>query len=277
MLDFLAAPPLRLDPTDAILLLSIIQANIGPVSMNPRLQARYARIEDPPPTHLYRPVSILAVADALQLPFETARRRIHKIAAAGLCELGRAGCRVSPALVAGAGYAAVATRSWSMLDPLCDGLTAAGLAPRFKAVGPHPLAGRSPTRLVSRTLGDYILRTVATAAPRDGDLVDRLIVMCVHALSTTMGLRPKMTSALVARSIGSNPETARRRLEALRSVRILDRGANGDWRTGDEVQAALGVAAADHVVSARRCLATLERAGVLRRAADRAGHPPRSA
>ncbi len=54
--------------------------------------------------------------------------------------------------------------------------------------------------------------------------------MTVHAAARrSAGLRPRVSSALVARSIRADPETTRRRLEALR-VDVLARGRDG--RTG---------------------------------------------
>ncbi len=59
-------------------------ANIGYVDHDP-YDVRYASIEDLPPDEARRPISILAVAGSLGLPYETTRRCVNKLVKAGLC------------------------------------------------------------------------------------------------------------------------------------------------------------------------------------------------
>lgn len=265
VLDALGLSEAWLTPTDALLLLFIIEANAAQVSSSPRLQMRYARIEEAPTPDVQRPVSVLSIAEGLGLPFETVRRRIGRIAGRGFCEVDRAGCRVPPGLMTGDAYAQLATRTWSLLDGLCTGLAATGATPQFQSVGQRPLHSRAPVRLVSRTLGDYILRSVASAVPARADLVDRLIVMTVHTATSATGVRPHTTTALIARTIRSDRETTRRRVAALGADGVLVRDEAGSWRIAPLARLALEEAAAAHLISARRCVTSLERFGVLHR------------
>ena len=47
---------------------------------------RFAGRSEPPPDELRRPVSVLAIAESLGLPFETTRRHVNKLIAAGTCK-----------------------------------------------------------------------------------------------------------------------------------------------------------------------------------------------
>jgi hypothetical protein len=265
VLEMLTAPSTQLAPTDAVLLLSVMQANVARVSASAELQTRYQLISEPPPMELYQPVSILSIADALRLPFETARRRIHRLARAGLCEVSRSGCLITAGVVTGSGYAASAMQVWGMLERFCAALSALRVSPSFEVVGPARARQAPPARLVSRIFGDYVLRTVASAFPQDGDLVDRLIVMAVNSEAARLGATHRRVSNVrVARATRTHSETARRRLEALRSRGILVKFGAAGWGVAEGANSDISTAARSHLVSARRCLANLQRYGVLK-------------
>lgn len=69
----------------AIVFRAIVAGNIGYLDSNPAEAAPYSDIATTPPDHLRRPVSVLSVADSLGLPYETTRRHVRKLIAAGQC------------------------------------------------------------------------------------------------------------------------------------------------------------------------------------------------
>ena len=73
------------DLLSAIVGQAIIAANTAHLANGGGGPQPYAGRAEAPPDEARRPVSVLAVADALGLPFETTRRRVNKLIAAGLC------------------------------------------------------------------------------------------------------------------------------------------------------------------------------------------------
>ena len=73
------------DPILALVLRTIISANVSHVDRDPKLRGRFASIDDTPPDELRRPISVLAVAQSLSLPYETTRRYANKLVKSGQC------------------------------------------------------------------------------------------------------------------------------------------------------------------------------------------------
>lgn len=67
----------------AIVAQSIVAANTAHLDARDGQGASYAG--RPPPDELRKPVSVLAIAGSLGLPFETTRRHVNKLVAAGRC------------------------------------------------------------------------------------------------------------------------------------------------------------------------------------------------
>lgn len=87
------------DLVTGMIFLAIVRANVRHLLDEPGLAAAYFEPGDLPPEALRRPVSVYAVARELHLPYETARRHIGKLLAAGLCVRGGDGGVVAPAEV----------------------------------------------------------------------------------------------------------------------------------------------------------------------------------
>ena len=79
------------DLIDALIGLAIVQANIGHVDSSPPGVVEGMELSGAVPDDLRRPVSVLALADALGVPYETARRRVTGLVKAGICEQVRGG------------------------------------------------------------------------------------------------------------------------------------------------------------------------------------------
>lgn len=262
VLSLLGLASERLKAVDALLLLAIVQANVSHFGANPRLQLQHMRADDAPPDALRRPVSVLAIADSLGLPFETTRRRIRRLACKGLCRIDRGGCIVPVHVLSGPRYEAIAEQAWLVLEQFCADLGAAGVVPEL--TGRRVPQPRSLMRLAARVLGDHVIRTVSQALPRDGDLLDRLIIMTFQAHRVGPGHLgvSRVGPARIGRSTGSDFETARRRLEGLVARGVLTK-TDRTWQISEGAQDALATVAEAHLVSVRRMLATMQRLSVL--------------
>jgi predicted transcriptional regulator len=63
---------------------SITAANVAHLVGAPNRDPRYIGLDDLPPDEERRPVSVLAIAGACGLPFETTRRYVNRLIAAGV-------------------------------------------------------------------------------------------------------------------------------------------------------------------------------------------------
>jgi hypothetical protein len=63
--------------------LAIVQANVSHVDHAPSEQGPFDGLATLPPDEVRRPVSVLAVADSLGLPYETTRRHVTKLIRSG--------------------------------------------------------------------------------------------------------------------------------------------------------------------------------------------------
>ncbi len=68
----------------AVILRAIIAGNISHIDYDQTSPSQFASIEDVPPDELRRPISVLAVAGSLGLPYETTRRCVNKLVKEGL-------------------------------------------------------------------------------------------------------------------------------------------------------------------------------------------------
>lgn len=63
---------------------AIVASNVRAITADPVLAARYAADDTPPPDELRAPVSVRALAQELDVPFETVRRRVAALEQAGV-------------------------------------------------------------------------------------------------------------------------------------------------------------------------------------------------
>lgn len=82
---------LNLELVDGLIFLAVIRANTLHVTLDPALAATFSGVDEIPPDHMRRSVSVYALARDLRLPYETARRHGQKLLELGFCE--RAGDR----------------------------------------------------------------------------------------------------------------------------------------------------------------------------------------
>lgn len=72
------------DLIDAMILAYVATANIAHLNRDVELSRRHGAPNAPEPADLKRPISALAVAEGLNLPRETCRRRVAKLVAEGV-------------------------------------------------------------------------------------------------------------------------------------------------------------------------------------------------
>jgi len=89
------------DLLTAIIGQAIIAANTAHLVDGRSKEPRYAGTAEPPPDELRRPVSVLALAESLGLPFETTRRHVNKLIAAGACKRVKGGVIVLASAIEG--------------------------------------------------------------------------------------------------------------------------------------------------------------------------------
>lgn len=63
----------------AVVYIAILQANIGPLTEDVALSARYAGVDTIVPEDLRRPISVHALAGSLHMPYETTRRCVGRL------------------------------------------------------------------------------------------------------------------------------------------------------------------------------------------------------
>lgn len=80
----LVTESLDLDILPAVILLTVMQANVAHLDGG-SADETYGAVSTPPPEAVRRPISVLALANGLRLPYETARRHVERLIAAGWC------------------------------------------------------------------------------------------------------------------------------------------------------------------------------------------------
>jgi DNA-binding Lrp family transcriptional regulator len=175
------------DMTDDLILLTIVQTNVEPLSREPDLQRAYATIDKPPPDELRRPVSISAVSNALRLPYETVRRRVTQMAAEGVCEITPRGVYVSSRGLASPLHCQLLETNYEKVRLFYRRLREIGFLPPHKAIVEPWRDPQPPVRAVARISSDYFLRLMEPLTQNLGDLVRGLILLAI-ARANTEGL-----------------------------------------------------------------------------------------
>lgn len=168
---------------DTLLLSAIIQANIADVDRDTDLQARLLKDDAPPTDEMRRPVSMNALANSLELPFETVRRRITKLIQDGYVAQADGGVIVPTSVLTQPEYYDGAFRGYERLRVFYYQLRDYGLLEEL----PPPTAalgdGVFPIRAISRLVGAFVLRMVEILGLA-GHLVDGLVMLEVFRSNT---------------------------------------------------------------------------------------------
>jgi hypothetical protein len=235
VLDQVKVGRLGLDLIDSLIMLAVTQANVQAVMSDPALQRRYAAYDSPPPDSLRRPISILAVAQSLGLPYETVRRRVTRLRWVGAYRFTESGVYVPTGRVRRPAHQAALEAAHARVLGLHERLAALGAVTALAPCRASAWRGPPPLRATARISAEYMLRLVAAATEVLGDPVSALIWFEVLRSSTEhlpddaadeLSARPAR-AAEVAKRLGLAAETVRRRL-----VGLVADGACLDSRQG---------------------------------------------
>jgi DNA-binding Lrp family transcriptional regulator len=222
LLDEMANGVAGLSPLDALLVLAINQANIAPLTRDRTARARYGQLDAPAPDQERRPVSINAIAGSLGLPFETARRRIKGLAAAGVCAVSREGVVVPASFLASPAYLQSVLAGHERLRRFYVELKTAGLLEPLPAPN-YGLEGSVPVRAAARLLSDYVLRASEGLMREAGNVTSTLLLVALVAgtLQDPGGGRVPSMRALV-QMLRLPSETVRRHLAQLTDAGLCE-------------------------------------------------------
>jgi hypothetical protein len=118
------------DLVRGIVFLGVIQANIQALNTDLDLSLQYAGVDDIPPDALRRPISVYALAQSLDLPYETTRRYVQKLIEDGRCLREPSGIVVTGAVLAQPAMIAALERNYANLAAFVTALLHDGLDPR---------------------------------------------------------------------------------------------------------------------------------------------------
>lgn len=220
----------ELKTLDAILIMAVNQANIAPLTRDPQARTRYGALDAPAPDEERRPVSISAIAASLNLPYETARRRLRHLAGEGACTLSEAGAVVPQAFLGSPGYLESGRALHERLWAFYRASRALGMVGPLPA-SHYPVESGVPVRGAIRLAADYLLRSAETFVQHFGDLVAGLIGMTVLC-EATAPRRPgdderSIRNSAVAERLQMPVETVRRHALALVARGRLVRTSGG--------------------------------------------------
>lgn len=215
------------DLVDGLILLTVLHANIDPLYRE-SAEAPLAQDWTPAPDQL-RPISVNAVANSLSLPYETARRRVVGLRAAGRIEAGEQGLLVAPGHFSSARHAFERLTAARRVRTLCLDLAELGVLRPL----PGPARRAPPSGLVVGHLAaEYCLRQMETLQRHIGDVTTGILLIHIIRITTDHlddtfteftevedlvrdDLRRPTSVAHLAARAGVPAETARRHAAAL--------------------------------------------------------------
>jgi hypothetical protein len=111
----------------AIVAASIIVANTAHLNNVADRDAPYSGLSEAPPDDVRRPVSINALSSSLGIPFETTRRYVNKLIAAGYCTRVRGGVIAPAEALTTPANEAFIVENYALVRDLMTDLAAAGV------------------------------------------------------------------------------------------------------------------------------------------------------
>jgi len=276
-LDQVAAGLAGLNPLDALLVLAVNQANIAPLTRDPAARQAYGALENAAPDDARRPASVNAIANSLGVPFETARRRLKRLEAAGVCVITPgAGVVVPEAFLTSPAYLHSVMAAHQRLVGFYAGLLEGGLLDPLPDTN-YDIDAGVPLRGAARLIADYLLRAVDTLLHETGDVASTLALLAILVASiedlpwppeaewALPALKFKPTPvAELSRRLGLPAETVRRHVAQLVDAGVCRRTPQGVTVARDLLtRPAFQALAEDHAVIVQRLFAGLAERGVV--------------
>jgi predicted transcriptional regulator len=248
----------QLGSIDTLLVLAINQANIAPLTREAAARSAYGGLGAPAPDDERRPVSISAVAHSLGLPFETTRRHIKGLEAAGVCITSTRGVIVPAAFLQSDGYIETVVNGHGRLKAFFQAAMRAGL---IDALPPSafPAEGNEPIRAAARLRSDYALRSAEVLMQLVGDVIAALVY-----LGVLDGVGRPISIAALSRRLGVPEETVRRRTTQLTDAGVCERTSQGLLITAPMLKSDPAEAFfTANAINAQRLFAALAERGVI--------------
>lgn len=199
-------------PLDALLLSAIIHANITVVERHADLQLRYGTVADATPDPMRRPVSAHALSTSLRLPYESVRRRVRGLEAAGLCRIGRDGAVVPADLLSSAKAIVAMFSIYERLRQVYEAKAPDGAWADLPPPTVRLQKGVVPVRAVARLASGYVLRQLDLLRAGCGDLISALVILHLRSAEQAAGPSAALRLAELARRLSLPAENLRRRL-----------------------------------------------------------------
>jgi hypothetical protein len=162
---------------DTLLIAAVIDANISRLNHEPALQLASARLDASPPDELRRPVSINALAESLDLPFETVRRHIRQLVARGVCVASPQGLVVPGALLSMPSFSALQRARYERVVRFLAELAAERIVKPPAFALPAADQDHAPVRAVGRILSEFFFRSIGLMKGIVRDPVSGLILL----------------------------------------------------------------------------------------------------
>lgn len=246
ILDLLKTSDPDVNAIDAIIMAAAIQANIGPATTGPDRQLAYGGLHEIPPDDVRRPISINRLAQIVEMPFETVRRRVRDLVRRGRLQDGHDGVfapnthfQRDTRMRAVVEIDALCARGYARLER--GGFFTAAALPAFGAAPDEP-----PVRAVARLVTEFGLRAAPALVATVGDYASALILLEMNQINTgPLGDDPARADELadpsypfderarparaaqIASGLGFAYETTRRRLEGLQAQGLCTRVQGG--------------------------------------------------
>lgn len=169
----LVAQAIDRDMITALVFLAISRANVSAFTATPEALTTYGGLDDVPPDEVRVPVTIYRLAKELGLPYETTRRHVVKLKAAGLCTLVSGGLVVSRSTFQELRFLDAVEANFALTEGLVGELKRFGVASNVLSSLPAGDVSRQTMRLST----EYFLDAVRLMArTMELDFVDVLLL-----------------------------------------------------------------------------------------------------
>ncbi len=230
------------DLISTMMFMTISRDNVRDVTIQSQTSGAYAGLDEIPPDHLRRPVTVYALAKELGLPYETARRHANKLVAAGLAERAEEGLVIPAEVYGREGMLRSVELNWQETLRFMQALAAYG-------VRAEPAAGAAAAdvrRQVLRVSVEFLLESLAMLmSGMDVDFLGALICIAITRGNTQHltedpsvpyaglaevppdDLRRPVSVYHLAKSLRLPYETTRRHVGQLEAATYLERAPGG--------------------------------------------------